>query len=226
MFIKALFFALAAGVLFPLAAFAVLSDLNRKRSAALIVVTIFAVGLYLLSSTPFYAACSSWLSKSWHAYLALFAMGAVVFGSLIVAAALRRHAALELRWPRVMTAREMQRASMTYLRAKGWQTEPMPQGFAGLSVFRCRKNDLRMFAISSDGVVPLSRLIANLAKTPGLLISHTVIILKTAPIDPLIATASDAGFCVIGYRQLGEIDEICKGMEARHVAARARRKSQ
>lgn len=225
MFIKALFFALAAGILFPLAAFAILSDLTRKKSAALAAAAIFALSFYLFSLTPFYAACLSWLSQAWHPYLALFALGAVIAGSFIVAALLRRHADLELRWPRAMTVREMQRASMTYLRANGWQTEPMPQGFAGLSIYRCRKNDLRMFAVLSDGAFPLGRLISNLAKTPGLLMSHTVIILKSTPVDSLIATTSDIKVCVIGYRQLSEIDEICQAMEARHVAARARRKS-
>lgn len=206
------------GAVVPFALFAVLSDLTKHKTLTLFGFAMAGSLAWLASGTAPAAAIAIWISSGWHLYVTFLVHAGVLVGIMLGAYILKRRALVRLDWPACISLMDMQRGGTLHLFSRGWQVEPLPSGFAGISVYACRKQKLRMFAIFFQGNILFSRLVRNLATVPGLVVRNVVLIARDRPNANLYTAAAAAGFRVIHYTELPEVDALCQEVEEQRLA--------
>lgn len=155
------FIVIILGVALPLALTSALSDMNKRKFAGLATAMLTCCILIAMLRTPVSAEAQAWLAEGSRPP----ALGALVMALIVIVAVagpfLRRRTAFTLDWPRSTSQGQFQKLGASYLASRAWQIEPL-DSFAGISIYRCRKDKLRMFVLFVRQQITFERLLKNI----------------------------------------------------------------
>lgn len=207
------------GIVLPVAITSVLSDMNKRKLGGLVAVVLTCCALIAISRTTIAIKAQSWFADG--SRLPLLCISAVVIVAFAAASGflLRRRAAYTLDWPQSTSQGEFQKLGASYLASRSWQIEHL-DSFAGTSIYRCRKDSLRMFVLFVRQPIPFDRLLKNISRTQGLIVRNVIVVYFDDPPKTLVNAFLQSAIQVIGYRDLDSVDSICLQVEESRLAPR------
>lgn len=217
--IKFAVLATLGSVFLTFAIVSVVADLTKRSLFLLCLLFLLGAALYYFSLSHVYASITIWLAAtSWRIAVLLGLLLGMFAATLMVVRILRMKKVLRLEWPASLDQLQMQSVGAFYLQKHGWSVT-RETGFANIDILRCRKAELRMFAVFVRDNISFERLISNLQRS-GLPIQNFLIILYGGASSILDDYTRSGQPVFINYSNLKTVDACCRAMEARRLARR------
>lgn len=201
----------------------ILLDLTKKTAIVLVIVaSVLALVSYGLITTGLESSLDLWMQNTRHLEVLMTASLCAILVIILATRNRERQLARSLSWSSSINQTEMQKLCTSHLQQQGWSVT-FHASFAAISVYVCRKNEQKMFAVFIRQSDNISIALNNMKKIRGVEVSQVVIVTFDNILPTLATKIIQEGLSAINYKDLGAVEEVCEAANERRLAARKRR---